>query len=47
VTSSAASYSSDVSGVARPKPAAAAESSARGRSNSVGLTSILRRGQLF
>jgi len=32
-------------GVARPRPAAVAESSACGRGNAVGLTSILDRGQ--
>jgi len=33
--------------VAWPRPAAAANSSARGRGNAVGLTSVLERGQFF
>jgi len=41
---SAASQRDEASGVARPRPAAATESSARGRGNAVGLTSILNRG---
>ena len=35
------------SGVAQPRPADAAESSACGRGNAVGLTSILDQGQFF
>jgi len=41
VKSSAEHYRDEAFGVARPKPAAAAESSACGIDNAVGLTSIL------
>jgi len=44
VTSSAASRRGEACGVLRP--AAAAESSARGRDNAVGLTSILNKGNI-
>ena len=45
--SSVASWRGEACGVAWPRPAAAAASSACGRGNAVGLTSIFDRRQLF